>query len=65
MLLVSRGALQVRRVRLDLAVSDDNELPRQGGHASTGSVKSLYHLIRLVLVISLHRVRLPIDQRSQ
>jgi hypothetical protein len=39
--------------------------PRQGGRRSAGSLMSMYHLVRLMLVISLHRVRHPIDQRSR
>lgn len=35
-------------------------LPRQGGQASAGTTKSLYHLLRLSLVITLHRVRRPL-----
>jgi len=33
--------------------------PRQGGQPSAGSLKSAYHLIRLSLVIALHRFRRP------
>jgi glycosyltransferase involved in cell wall biosynthesis len=57
LLLAAAWQLEIREVPVEMR-------PRQGGHPSTGSVKSLYHLIRLVLVIALHRVRLPIDQRS-
>jgi len=32
---------------------------RMGGQASSGRFKSVYHLVRLVLVISLHRFRRP------
>jgi glycosyltransferase involved in cell wall biosynthesis len=38
--------------------------PRQGGRPSAGSLASGYHLVRLTLVIALHRVRHPIDPRS-
>ena len=58
LLLAAAWQLDIREVAVEMR-------PRQGGHPSTGSVRSLYHLIRLVLVIALHRVRLPIDHRSQ
>jgi len=58
LLLAAAWQLDIREVPVEMRA-------RQGGHPSTGSVKSLYHLIRLVLVIALHRVRLPIDHRSQ
>ena len=58
LLLAASWQLEIREVPVEMR-------PRQGGHPSTGSVKSLYHLIRLVLVIALDRVRLPIDHRSQ
>ena len=35
-------------------------LPRQGGQPSAGTAKSIYHLVRLSLVIALHRVRRPL-----
>jgi glycosyltransferase involved in cell wall biosynthesis len=38
--------------------------PRAGGRASSGAVKSIFHLIRLVLVIALHHVRRPIAERG-
>lgn len=38
--------------------------PRAGGRPSSGSVKSFLYLIRLVLVIALHRVRRPIAERG-
>lgn len=38
--------------------------PRAGGRPSAGGVKSAFHLIRLVLVIALHRVRQPIAERG-
>jgi glycosyltransferase involved in cell wall biosynthesis len=56
LLLAAAWQLEIREVPVEMR-------PRQGGQPSTGSVKSLYHLIRLVLVIALHRVRQPIDQR--
>ena len=58
LLLAAAWQLDIREVPVEMR-------PRQGGHPSTGSVKSLYHLIRLVLVIALDRVRLPIDHRSK
>jgi glycosyltransferase involved in cell wall biosynthesis len=33
---------------------------RQGGRPSSGTLKSIYHLTRLALVIALHRVRQPL-----
>lgn len=39
-------------------------LPRQGGQASSGTMKSIYHLTRLSLVIALHRVRRPLHVRG-
>lgn len=38
-------------------------LPRQGGQPSAGTAKSIYHLLRLSLVIALHRVRKPLSVR--
>ena len=38
--------------------------PRAGGRPSSGPVKSVLHLVRLLLVIVLHRVRQPIAQRG-
>ena len=58
LMLAASWQLDIREVAVEMR-------PRQGGHPSTGSVKSLYHLIRLVLVIALDRVRLPIDHRSK
>ena len=58
LMLAASWQLDIREVPVEMR-------PRQGGHPSTGSVKSLYHLIRLVLVIALDRVRLPIDHRSK
>lgn len=57
LLLAAAWQLEIREVPVEMR-------PRQGGNPSTGSVRSMYHLIRLVLVIALHRVRQPIDQRS-
>jgi glycosyltransferase involved in cell wall biosynthesis len=39
-------------------------LPRQGGQPSAGTGKSIYHLLRLTLVIALHRVRKPLAVRG-
>jgi glycosyltransferase involved in cell wall biosynthesis len=39
-------------------------LPRQGGQPSAGTGKSIYHLLRLSLVIALHRVRRPLYVRG-
>jgi glycosyltransferase involved in cell wall biosynthesis len=50
--------------QLKLAEVPVQMLPRQGGRPSAGSLMSLFHLVRLMLVIALHRVRHPIDQRS-
>ena len=33
---------------------------RKGGTASSGSLRSVFHLVRINLVISLHRVRRPL-----
>jgi glycosyltransferase involved in cell wall biosynthesis len=38
--------------------------PRAGGKPSSGSLKSAFHLVRLSLVIVLHRVRVPRAERS-
>jgi glycosyltransferase involved in cell wall biosynthesis len=37
--------------------------PRAGGKPSSGRVKSAFHLIRLTLVIQLHKVRVPRTER--
>ena len=39
-------------------------LPRQGGQPSAGTAKSMYHLVRLTLVIALHRFRRPLYVRG-
>ena len=39
-------------------------LPRQGGQPSAGTGKSIYHLVRLSLVMFLHRVRRPLYNRG-
>jgi glycosyltransferase involved in cell wall biosynthesis len=39
-------------------------LPRQGGQPSAGTAMSIYHLLRLALVIALHRVRRPLSVRG-
>jgi len=57
LLLAAAWQLEIREIPIEMR-------PRQGGHPSTGSIKSGYHLVRLVLVIALHRVREPIDHRS-
>jgi glycosyltransferase involved in cell wall biosynthesis len=38
--------------------------PRQGGQPSANALKSMYHTLRLLLVITLHRFRRPLDERS-
>lgn len=38
--------------------------PRQGGKPSSGRARSAYHLLRLCLVIVLHRIRKPMDRRE-
>jgi glycosyltransferase involved in cell wall biosynthesis len=38
--------------------------PRAGGRPSSGPIKSAAYLLRLVLVIALHRVRQPIAERG-
>ena len=58
LLLAAAWQLEIREVPVEMRA-------RQGGTPSTGSVKSMYHLVRLLLVIALHRVRLPIDHRSR
>ncbi len=40
-------------------------LPRQGGQPSAGTAKSMFHLVRLALVIALHRVRRPLYVREE
>ena len=57
LLLAAAWHLEIREVPVEMR-------PRQGGTPSTSSLKSLYHLVRLVLVIALQRVREPIEQRS-
>jgi glycosyltransferase involved in cell wall biosynthesis len=37
---------------------------RQGGRRSAGSMRASFHLLRLTLVLVLHRVRRPIDPRG-
>ena len=37
---------------------------RVTGAPSTGRWRSLYHLMRVVLVVALHRVRYPVNQRG-
>lgn len=37
--------------------------PRQGGVASSGTSKSLYHIARIAMVVALHRVRRPLPTR--
>ncbi len=39
-------------------------LERQGGRPSTGSIRSAFHFVRLVLVLALHRFRRPRTQRG-
>jgi glycosyltransferase involved in cell wall biosynthesis len=50
----------------DLRVAEEPVVmhPRAGGRPSSGPVKSVFYLIRLVLVIALHRVRRPIAERG-
>lgn len=40
-------------------------LPRQGGQPSAGGAMSIVYLARLMLVVALHRVRAPAQQRLQ
>ncbi len=40
-------------------------LPRQGGQPSAGTAKSMFHLVRLGLVIALHRFRRPLYVRDE
>jgi glycosyltransferase involved in cell wall biosynthesis len=38
--------------------------PRQGGRPSAGGARSAFHLVRLCLVILLHRIRRPLARRE-
>lgn len=50
----------------DLKVAEEPVVmhPRAGGRPSSGPVKSVLYLLRLLLVIALHRVRQPIAERG-
>jgi hypothetical protein len=37
---------------------------RLGGTPSSGHLRSLFHLVRVILVVLLHRVRYPVSQRG-
>lgn len=50
----------------DLRVAEEPVVmhPRAGGRPSSGPIKSALYLVRLLLVIALHRVRQPIAERG-
>lgn len=50
LLIAGDAGLRVRELDVQMR-------PRQGGQASTGSLRSVYHLVRLFLVVLLHGLR--------
>jgi glycosyltransferase involved in cell wall biosynthesis len=57
--LLIAGDSGLRVVEIPVAMSQ-----RLGGSPSSGHFRSLFHLIRVILVVLLHRVRRPVSQRG-
>jgi hypothetical protein len=57
--LLIAGTRGLRVVEIPVAMSE-----RLGGTPSSGHLRSLFHLVRVILVVLLHRVRHPVSYRG-